>query len=386
MAFSSISWSFTIFFIILQMLIMLWSGSWHANGCYTSIFSFGDSLTDTGNLKQVASITDGFFPFLQPPYGETFFHKPTGRCSDGRLIIDFLAESLGLPLVRPFLHDCDSVIEPGQGVNYAVVGATALNSSFLEARGIVNDLTNASLGVQLAWFKQSLASICSNVSDCRNLIGRSLILVGEIGGNDYNYPITDGKPIDEVEPFVPLVTDTIVSAVDELIQMGAQTLVVPGEFPLGCSSQYLTIRGSESEEYDSTTGCLIKFNKFVEYHNELLQTKLNQLRELHPNAIIIYADYYNAAMQFIRSPDKFGFTNGALKACCGVGGLYNYNRSSQCGLPYVPVCDDPNTYAVWDGIHYTEAAYRIISDSLFQGPYTWPQFNLVCPFHSVASS
>nr|KAJ0210673.1 hypothetical protein LSAT_V11C400168150 [Lactuca sativa] len=228
MAFSSISWSFTIFFIILQMLIMLWSGSWHANGCYTSIFSFGDSLTDTDNLKQVASITDEFFPFLQPPYGETFFHKPTSRCSDGRLIIDFLAESLGLPLVRPFLHDCDNVIEPGQGVNYAVVGATALNSSFLEARGIVNDLTNASLGVQLAWFKQSLASICSNVSgnqlsscslysiqqDCRNLIGRSLILVGEIGGNDYNYPITDGKPIDEVEPFVPLVTDTIVSAVD----------------------------------------------------------------------------------------------------------------------------------------------------------------------------
>lgn len=81
-----------------------------------------------------------------------------------------------------------------------------------------------------------------------------------------------------------------------------------------------------------------------------------------------------------------GFTNGALKACCGVGGLYNYNRSSQCGLPYVPVCDDPNTYVVWDGIHYTEAAYRIISDSLFQGSYTWPQFNLVCPFHLVASS
>lgn len=77
---------------------------------------------------------------------------------------NYEAESLGLPLVRPFLHDCDSVIEPGQGVNYAVVGATALNSSFLEARGIVNDLTNASLGVQLAWFKQSLASICSNVS------------------------------------------------------------------------------------------------------------------------------------------------------------------------------------------------------------------------------
>jgi phospholipase/lecithinase/hemolysin len=48
--------------------------------CYTRVFSFGDSLTDTGN--------NGAYPPW--PYGETYFHKATGRSSNGRLIVDFI--------------------------------------------------------------------------------------------------------------------------------------------------------------------------------------------------------------------------------------------------------------------------------------------------------
>lgn len=97
MAFSSNSWSITCFLVILQLLS---SGSLYADGCYTSIFSFGDSLADTGNLKQLASISDQVFSLLLPPYGENFFDQSTGRCSNGRLIIDFLGNFsvLSLPL------------------------------------------------------------------------------------------------------------------------------------------------------------------------------------------------------------------------------------------------------------------------------------------------
>lgn len=89
--------------------------------------------------------------------------------------------------------------------------------------------------------------------------------------------------------------------------MGAQTLVVPGTFPIGCSSSILTVRASRNKkDYDNRTGCLIRYNELVEYHNDLLIKKLNHLRELHPNVIIIYADYYSAAMQIIYSPVKIG--------------------------------------------------------------------------------
>jgi hypothetical protein len=55
---------------------------------YNAIFSFGDSMSDTGNLcvnGPPAGLT-----LTQPPYGETFFGRATCRCSDGRLVVDFL--------------------------------------------------------------------------------------------------------------------------------------------------------------------------------------------------------------------------------------------------------------------------------------------------------
>lgn len=55
---------------------------------YESIFNFGDSLSDTGNLLISGDVDS---PAIgNPPYGETFFNRSTGRCSDGRLIIDFI--------------------------------------------------------------------------------------------------------------------------------------------------------------------------------------------------------------------------------------------------------------------------------------------------------
>lgn len=53
-----------------------------------AIYSLGDSITDTGNLVKEAP--PGMFETIKHfPYGVTF-GRPTGRCSDGLLMIDFL--------------------------------------------------------------------------------------------------------------------------------------------------------------------------------------------------------------------------------------------------------------------------------------------------------
>lgn len=52
------------------------------------------------------------------------------------------------------------------------------------------------------------------VADCKHLIERSLILMGEIGGNDYNHALQAGKSIDEVETYIPFVIEAIGSAVN----------------------------------------------------------------------------------------------------------------------------------------------------------------------------
>lgn len=167
----------------------------------------------------------------------------------------------------------------------------------------------------------------------------------------------------------------------ELINLGAETLLVPGNFPIGCLPMYLTqfMGTSTAQDYDPETGCLKWLNDFSIFHNDLLQKELRRLRQLYPHALIIYADYYNAAIRFYRSPSQFGFSKEILKACCGSGGPYNYNETAECGIPPSASCEDPATYANWDGIHFTEATYRLVAEGLLQGPYTTPHITTNCP-------
>ncbi|RZS14501.1 hypothetical protein BHM03_00046191 [Ensete ventricosum] len=130
-------------------------------GCYSSIFSFGDSLADTGNLLHNLG-RDGI-RIGRPPYGMTYFHRPTGRFSDGRLIVDFIAQAMGLPLLPAYLDETTGG-DMRKGVNFAVGGATAMENGFFKKRGIHIKFTNVSLGDQIQWFKQLLPSLCSSPS------------------------------------------------------------------------------------------------------------------------------------------------------------------------------------------------------------------------------
>ncbi|XP_031129397.1 GDSL esterase/lipase At1g28590-like isoform X3 [Ipomoea triloba] len=349
------------------LVFLLFAPGGNATGCYESIISFGDSLADTGNLVRM---WNSFNISALLPYGETFFHRPTGRFSDGRLIIDFIAQSLGLPFLRPYLSaedDGGEEINFEKGVNFAVAGATALDISFFEERGIYNAMTNTSLGTQLDWFQESF---CTNThsADCKEKLQSSLVLMGEIGGNDYNYAFMQGIPREEISSFVPKIISTISSAITKLIEFGAQSVVVPGNFPIGCLPLYLFFfKGSNQSEYDSKTGCINWLNEFSMYHNEQLKRELSRLRELHPNTTIIYADYYNAALDLYISPSNYGFNN-TLSACCEGCML---SKSST-------VCDDPSSFVNWDGIHFTEAAYEAIAQGLLHGPYTSPNVYEFC--------
>ncbi|WVZ69454.1 hypothetical protein U9M48_018236 [Paspalum notatum var. saurae] len=360
-------WTLLSSLLLLPAIVVGSSSGSPALGCYTRIFSFGDSLTDTGNFVRLTERSHS--PYGAPPYGRTFFGHPTGRASDGRLVIDFIAEEFGLSNVTAI----QAGAAPGDfqhGANFAIISATANNGSFFAGNGM--DINPFSLDTQMLWFRTHLSQLAQSSSPSNGsggvgaLLRGALVALGEIGGNDYNFAFSRGVPRDRVRRFVPAVVEKLAGAVEELVGMGARAFVVPGNLPFGCTPLYLQRFRANAGfwDYDPATGCLGWFNTFAQYHNQVLTKRLDDLRRRHPDVTIVYADWYGAMMSIFQAPEELGFRN-ALRTCCG-------NQTVPCGRPGCTVCDDPSTFGSWDGTHPTEAVYKVIADGVLHGPYTSP--------------
>ncbi|KAG8651910.1 hypothetical protein MANES_06G034921v8 [Manihot esculenta] len=331
---------------------------------FEAIYNLGDSISDTGNLIQ----EDPASVFSRLPYGQNLYRNPTGRCSNGLLIIDFIAKSAGIPLLEAYLNASSSKTH---GVNFAVAGSTALPVEFLAEKGVIAPVTNSSLTKQLNWMHTHFNTTCHSSKECVEKHKRSLFMVGEIGGNDYNYAFFQGKSIDELKSMVSDVVKAIKKAVMRVIGFGAARVIVPGNFPIGCMPIYLSgFHSNDSSEYDEFH-CLKGLNNFAMYHNEQLQQAIKELQEENPKVNIVYGDYYNAYKWILSKAALLGFDPKSLqKACCGSGGDYDFSLNRMCGAPNVPVCPTPQEHISWDGVHSTEKAYffmaRWIIRNIFQ--------------------
>ncbi|VAH10848.1 unnamed protein product [Triticum turgidum subsp. durum] len=334
---------------------------------YNAVFNFGDSITDTGNLCTSGKPTA--ITFTQPPYGETYFGTPTCRCSDGRVIVDFLSTKFGVPFLPPSKANGTDF---KQGANMAITGATAMDAPFFRGLGLSDKIwNNGPISFQIQWFQQITATVCGN--DCKRYLRDSLVVFGEFGGNDYNAMLFGNYNPDQASRYTTKIVNTIIRGVEKVVAMGARDVVVPGVLPIGCFPIYLTVYGTNSSaDYDSL-GCLRKFNDLSTFHNNLLQAKIARLRKRYGRAArIMYADFYSAVYDMVQNPSKYGF-NAAFEACCGSGGgKYNYANSARCGMPGAAACANPADHLSWDGIHLTEAAYKQITDGWLNGAYCSP--------------
>jgi phospholipase/lecithinase/hemolysin len=333
---------------------------------YNAIYSFGDSVSDTGNLcvnGKPSSLT-----LAQPPYGMTYFGKVTCRCSDGRLVVDFLAQYFGLPLLPPSKATGSDF---KKGANMAIIGATAQTSDFFKSIGEGSNIwNNGPLDTQIQWFQQLTSSICG--SNCKTYLKNSLFIVGEIGGNDYNANLFGGRDPQQTSTYVPQIVQAVSNGIEKLIGMGAVNVVVPSVLPIGCFPLYLSLyQSSNAGDYDGN-GCLQSFNNLANNHNARLKSVVNNLQSKYPGTRIMYADFYSQVISMVQSPASYGFVS-SMQACCGAGGgKYNYDNSKRCGMAGASACSDPSKYLSWDGIHLTEAAYRQITNGWLKGPYANP--------------
>ena len=194
-----------------------------------------------------------------------------------------------------------------RGANFAITGATSLDTPFFVERGLGKTVWNSgSLHTQIQWFQDMKPKLCSSPDECRDLFRRSLFIVGEFGGNDYNSPLFAFRPISEAHDFVPHVVESIGSGVEKLIAEGAVELVVPGVLPIGCFPVYLSIFRKQADGYGGRSGCIRDLNTLSWVHNAALRRKVEELRGRYPDVRIVYADYYTPAIQFVLHAEKYG--------------------------------------------------------------------------------
>lgn len=305
-----------------------------------------------------------------PPYGQTFFHHPTNRYSDGRLVIDFVSQALSLPFLPPYR---DSKADKSYGVNFAVAGSTAIIHSFFVENNLTLNITPQSLETQLNWFNKFLESKGCNGSsttrECQAVFDNALIWVGEIGANDYAYTLGSSVSSKTIQD---LSIGSVTAFLKAMLSKGAKYIVVQGLPPTGCLTLAMSLASVDDRD---EMGCVKSVNTQSHQHNTILQYKLTQLNHKFPHAFIVYADYWNSYSSIMKNASHYGFKE-LFKVCCGSGGgLYNFDVFDTCGSPSSnSSCQNPSQYINWDGVHLTEAMYKVVAESFINGAFSHPPF------------
>nr|AAR98518.1 major latex allergen Hev b 4 [Hevea brasiliensis] len=304
------------------------------------LFSFGDGLYDAGNAKFI--YPDKYLPSYHHPYGTTFFDYPTGRFSDGRTVVDFVAENVSLPRIPPFKNKEANFT---YGANFASEGATASDSNpLIDFRSQIRDFGE----LKLEWAVQLV-----NVTELARRLKKAVYLIS-FGADDYlNYEIPSEASREQLESIVDVVLGNISDRIKELYDFGARKFVVENVAPLGL------IPFIKQTSDNSTL-----FYELASLHAMKLPQILEKIQDgyLFPEFNYTVFNYFGIIKEIIDAPGEHGFKYGDI-ACCG-NSTY---RGQACGfLDYeFCVCGNKTEYLFFDGTHNTDAANNLLAELMW---------------------
>ncbi|XP_020593938.1 GDSL esterase/lipase At3g26430-like [Phalaenopsis equestris] len=343
---------------------------------FPAIINFGDSNSDTGGF----SATFGPTP---APNGETFFRMPAGRFSDGRLIIDFIAERFGLPFLSSYLDSLGA--NYSHGVNFASVSSTMIDQNISLSQGGYSPFY---LTIQVMQFSQFIPRsqlfakrgwFFNSTMPRKEYFNQALYTI-DIGQNDLTAGLLAGKTSDE---FIPQTIEVFSGEVKRIYNMGGRYFWIHNTGPLGCLAYVLVGQNNTTAGELDAAGCAVIYNKAAQEFNVKLNETLVKMRKELPHAVITYVDIYSAKYSLFLEPAKYGFKD-PLRVCCGHGGgKYNFDFNVKCrSSPAVngngtkalsaKACRQPSKKLVWDGVHFTDAANKVVFNLISTGKFSHP--------------
>ncbi|KAA8530175.1 hypothetical protein F0562_004884 [Nyssa sinensis] len=342
-------------------------------GDIPAIYNFGDSNSDTGGIAAA------FFP-MAAPCGETFFGRPVGRASDGRLIIDFIAEHLKLPYLSPYLDSIGTKFQ--QGANFATGGATIRrqNESWFQ-----NGVSPFPLDIQIEHYDQFKARTSYLYNQAKEPSDRSnlpnpedfskAIYIFDIGQNDLAVGFRTMSD-EQLQAAIPDIVNQFAAAVQQLYKKGARAFWIHNTGPIGCLPVTTVNIHNPTPGYLDEHGCVKGQNDIAIEFNRQLKGRVTKLRAELPQAALTYVDIYSAKYGLISNAKNQGFEE-AFKICCG---HHENGISIWCGQKgningrevYGDSCANPSKVISWDGVHFSESANLWIANQIMNGSLSDP--------------
>jgi phospholipase/lecithinase/hemolysin len=276
---------------------------------FSDIYVFGDSLSDTGNVREVVPLGNTSLVATLAGYG------PNGRFSNGPVWHEYLAQALGLPAATP---------SENGGNNYAYGGAR------------VDSAGNPSAGV--------LTQVNRFTSNTGGGFGPDDLVITWAGGNDMRDLVGNADPLASIENSL----NTLIGVVSGFISSGASTLLVPNLPDLGNIPEFRTTPDAGSGTFVSTAW------------NAGLESRLNDLAAT-TTAAIYYFDVFSIFDDIIADPAAFGFTN-TTDQCRST------SFTTILGFPIAgseSACAGADGFVFWDEIHPTTAAHEQLGLNAF---------------------
>ncbi|KAL9241900.1 hypothetical protein vseg_015960 [Gypsophila vaccaria] len=309
------------------------------------LYVFGDSLYDTGM---------GFYVDKGPaadsyPYGNTYFKKPAGRFSDGRLIPDFIAQFANLPFPEPYRNP--NLTDFTKSVNFADAAA-----------GVLVDGRNNTLNLKLQteFFVEMVEKMERQYGKekTRKLVSNA-VLVFNIGSNDYvDIWIKNPKPLNSsfVNSFVNKILGNFTVAVTSMYNQGARKFAFQSYGPMGCLPLFL----------DKENGnCAEELSALAKLHNDRFAAVAKTWARRLPGLKYIIYDFYTSLTAHIVNGRKYGFKE-TKTACCGSG---PFNAKFTCmEKANFTLCDDIPSHLFFDPAHPTEEGDRQFALEFWNGP------------------
>ncbi|MCP5261631.1 MAG: SGNH/GDSL hydrolase family protein [Rhodoferax sp.] len=284
--------------VLLAAGVLAGAGLLQAAPVFDRMVLFGDSLSDTGNTRNVVGAGSGLVANLAG-YGSN------SRFSNGPLWHETLAPLIGVP------------------VNTASRSSGANNYNYAYGGARVDNATGASAGVltQYADYSARVGAAGSNPN--------SLYVVWA-GGNDVRDLVGNANPL----PGITSSINALQSVLTGLISSGANTFLIPNLPDLGMIPEN---RGKTTQASATSATQL--------WNSELLA----MVMDLTDQASFYFLDVYSEFNALLANPASYGFTNTTGQ--CRSLGLLGFIENS---------CSNPSAWAFWDAIHPTTAAHAVL--------------------------